>query len=75
MILVVDASVAIKWFLHFRENEAYSQNALDILVAIKSGNVDLLQPPHFVSEVAAVLAREKQQEMLTTRTRIHEKTR
>jgi predicted nucleic acid-binding protein len=64
MILVVDASVAIKWFLHVRDDETHSQQALDILAGIAAETVDLIQPPHFIGEVAAVLAREKPNEAL-----------
>ena len=59
MILVVDASVALKWFFHIRGNEADADGALAILSGIDAGRIQLVQPPHFISEVAAVLAREK----------------
>lgn len=59
MILVVDASVAIKWFLHFRESEDHSQRALEILSGVDDGRVRMVQPPHFLAEMGAVLAREK----------------
>lgn len=64
MILVVDASVAVKWFLHFRDDEAHAQQALDILAGLAEGAVQLIQPPHFIAEVAAVLATEKPDEAL-----------
>lgn len=64
MILVVDASVAIKWFLRFRSDEAYAERALAILTGLDSGSIELIQPPHFIAEVAAVLAREKPGEAL-----------
>lgn len=64
MILVVDASVAAKWFLHFRREEQYAQRALAILAGIDDGRVRMLQPPHFIAEMGAVLAREKPQETL-----------
>lgn len=60
MILVVDASVAVKWFFQDRFDEAYAHNALKILDALSRGSVRLLQPPHFIAEVASVLARKKQ---------------
>lgn len=62
MILVVDASVALKWFLHIRDNESDSDRALAILAGIDDGRIQLAQPPHFIAEVAAVLAREKAEE-------------
>jgi predicted nucleic acid-binding protein len=55
--LVLDASVALKWF--FRNgDEAEGEIALDILDALSAGAVQLYEPPHFIAEMAAVLARE-----------------
>ncbi len=59
MILVLDASVAIKWFLHFRDGEDHCQRALEILSRVGDGRVRMVQPPHFLAEMGAVLAREK----------------
>lgn len=59
MILVLDASVVIKWFFRDEPNEQHAQRALQILRAVGTGEVRLLQPPHFMTEVSAVLAREK----------------
>ena len=59
MILVVDASVAAKWFFRFRDDEPHMQQALAILAGIDDGRVSMLQPPHFIAEMAAVLVREK----------------
>ncbi|MGR8981455.1 MAG: type II toxin-antitoxin system VapC family toxin [Gammaproteobacteria bacterium] len=59
MILVVDAGVALKWFFQSRDNEADCDLALAILSGVDEGRNQLLQPPHFIAEVAAVLAREK----------------
>lgn len=59
MIAVVDASVAIKWFLAFRPEEGNAEKALELLQQTASGRITLHQPPHFLAEVAAVLAREK----------------
>ena len=58
MIAVVDASVAIKWFLFFKPEEDHAGHAMKILEEAASGRLELYQPPHFVSEMAAVLARE-----------------
>ena len=58
MILVVDASVAVKWFLGARSDEGQAENAADILRAVGAGRVQMVQPPHFLAEVTAVLARE-----------------
>lgn len=65
MILVVDASVAAKWFLHFRRDEQHAQHALAILAGIDAGRMRMLQPPHFIAEMGAVLAREKPQDAQT----------
>jgi predicted nucleic acid-binding protein len=54
MILVVDASVAIKWFLHFRPDESHAEQALAILAHVDSGGIKMVQPPHFLAEVAAL---------------------
>ena len=57
MILVVDASVALKWFLEVRDDEPDQDRALALLNSIDDGSVQLVQPDHFIAEVAAVLAR------------------
>jgi predicted nucleic acid-binding protein len=62
MILVVDASVALKWFFQDRDNEADCDLALTILYGVDEGRIGLMQPPHFIAEVAAVLTREKPDE-------------
>jgi predicted nucleic acid-binding protein len=56
--LVVDASVALKWFFLDRDDEAHAPAALDILQGFVQGRHSLLQPAHFQAEVCAVLARE-----------------
>ena len=58
MILVVDASVALKWFFRERPDEPDVRPATEILTAVGDGRVRMVQPPHFLAEVAAVLARE-----------------
>ena len=62
MIFVVDASVALKWFFQHRNNEADCDQALAILYGVDEGRIQLMQPPHFIAEVAAVLTREKPDE-------------
>lgn len=62
MIAVVDASVAIKWFLFFRPEEDHADLALKILEEAVLGKLKLVQPPHFIAEVTAVLARTKPDE-------------
>jgi predicted nucleic acid-binding protein len=53
--LVVDAGVAVHWFL--RENGPDGAAALNLLAGFQRGAVDLYQPPHWMAEIAAVLAR------------------
>ena len=59
MILVVDASVAVKWFVEadWALREDHVEQALALLTASAEGELALLQPPHFLAEVASVLAR------------------
>ncbi len=57
MNLVVDASVIVKWALPDGETENHKEEALAVLAAIESGKVSILQPPHWLAEVAAVLTR------------------
>ena len=57
MKLVVDASVAIKWFVPDSPREPDADRAAALLRAIRDGQVDLLQPPHWLAEVAAVITR------------------
>lgn len=61
MICVVDASVAVKWFVDadWALREDHVEPALALLQASAAGAVEFLQPPHFLAEVAAVLARLK----------------
>jgi predicted nucleic acid-binding protein len=56
-IYVVDASVAIKWFVDDDDTEANIDQATQLLIAAQRQDALFLQPPHWVSEVAAVLAR------------------
>lgn len=57
MKLVVDASVAVKWFLPNPAREPDADRAAELLRAIGDGRVEILQPPHWLAEVAAVIAR------------------
>lgn len=60
--MVVDASVAAKWFLKGRSGESHADKALAILRASCDGRIRFHQPSHFTAEVAAVLARLKPRE-------------
>ena len=59
MIAVVDASVAVKWFLRDSPVEQHADLALRRLEKSVLGLLLMVQPVHFVAEVAAVLARLK----------------
>lgn len=54
---VIDASVATKWFLPDAPDEPDTGKSLRLLELAVAGEARFLQPPHWVSEVAAVLAR------------------
>ena len=55
--LVLDASVIIKWVFPGKQGEQDSLRALEILDAIRTGEAEVKQPPHWLAEVAAVLTR------------------
>ena len=63
MKLVLDATVALKWFFHEHAGEDDAPAALDILQGYVQGRHSLLQPAHFQAEVCAVLAREAPERM------------
>ena len=54
---VVDASVAVKWFIDEDQDEHDADMALGLLERAATGHCRFVQPPHWVSEIAAVLAR------------------
>ena len=56
-----DASVALKWMFRSRDGEQDVSQSLDLLQAVLEDEVTLIQPPHFLAEMAAVLARESPQ--------------
>ncbi|MFN7288491.1 MAG: type II toxin-antitoxin system VapC family toxin [Burkholderiales bacterium] len=57
--LVVDASVAVKWFVRgqWATSEGNVDAAHDLLRSCRSGRVRFVQPAHFLAEVASVLIR------------------
>lgn len=57
MIAVLDASVIVKWFFPDPVTEPDTDRALDILDGVRTGILELRQPPHWLAEVAAVVAR------------------
>jgi len=58
MILVVDSSVIIKWLFKDPERVADTGQATALMAAIVRGEHSVVQPQHWLIEVAAVLARE-----------------
>lgn len=56
-VIVVDASVAIKWFVFESPDEGHTDAALELLRAYRADKVDFYQPPIWRAEVLAVLAR------------------
>lgn len=57
ILVVVDASVAVKWFLPPTEAEQGHDRAVALLEGLISGQIALREPPHWLAEVAAVLSR------------------
>lgn len=57
MIAVLDASVVVKWFLGDAHDEPHATEAIAVLRGVDTGSVRMVQPPHFLAETAAVLAR------------------
>lgn len=56
-IIVVDASVIVKWLIPEKDDENDIEQAFDVLECIKSRRVEIYQPPHWLAEVAAVATR------------------
>ena len=54
---VIDASVAVKWFIPDAAVEPDVDRAIRLLAIAQRDEARFLQPPHWVSEVAAVLVR------------------
>jgi predicted nucleic acid-binding protein len=55
--VVVDASVAVKWFVSESPEEGDTEEVLDLLRAYRDDRIELYQPPIWRAEVLAVLAR------------------
>jgi predicted nucleic acid-binding protein len=55
--LVLDASVWLKWLIADPIKEPDTDRAVVLIKACLAGEHDLLEPPHWLAEVAAVLAR------------------
>lgn len=57
MTLVVDASVVIKWLFQDSAREGDTEQATGLMEAIVSGRLEVLQPFHWLAEIAAVACR------------------
>ena len=57
MTSVIDASVILKWLLQDPSTEPNTDTAIAVLDSVIDGKVEILQPTHWLAEVAAVLAR------------------
>ena len=57
MIVVLDASVILKWLLADPGREPDTEKAQSIVESVVRGDVEILQPVHWLAEVAAVSAR------------------
>ncbi|MEQ1801973.1 MAG: type II toxin-antitoxin system VapC family toxin [Gammaproteobacteria bacterium] len=57
MTLVVDASVIIKWLLQDSGRESATGQATELMRSVVSGELTVLQPFHWLAEVAAVASR------------------
>jgi predicted nucleic acid-binding protein len=56
-VVVVDASVSVKWFVPTTRDELDAAPALALLERIRDGTDTLAAPPHWMAEVAGVLVR------------------
>lgn len=55
--LVLDASVIVKWVLRNPQAEPDTERALSLLDGIQAGSIAVIEPPHWLAEVAAVVCR------------------
>ena len=55
--IVVDASVVVKWVLPNEQGEQHAAEAVALAREIQEGTLEVVQPPHWLAEVAAVLTR------------------
>ena len=57
MIVVVDASVVLKWLIADPTREPDTESAVELMQAVAQGELKILQPLHWLIEVVGVLAR------------------
>ncbi len=55
--VVLDASVIVKWLFPDGAREAHTGRALDVLRAVHAGRLSIVEPLHWLAEVAAVVTR------------------
>jgi predicted nucleic acid-binding protein len=57
--VVVDASVSVKWAMPEAQDEGDIPQALAILQGCAMGTLALIEPPHWLAEILAVLTRRR----------------
>jgi predicted nucleic acid-binding protein len=57
MKLVIDASVAVKWFFSDDPAEQDTGKAVELLMGLSQGRYEIYQPAHWLVEVYAVVVR------------------
>jgi len=57
VIVVLDASVVLKWLLEDPDREPETKKALALVESVVRGRLEVMQPVHWLAEVAAVVAR------------------
>jgi predicted nucleic acid-binding protein len=57
VIVVIDASVVLKWLLEDPAREPDTEKAFGLVESVARGRLEVLQPVHWLAEVAAVAAR------------------
>jgi predicted nucleic acid-binding protein len=57
VIVVLDASVILKWLLEDPAREPDTEKAFALVESVVRGRLEILQPVHWLAEVAAVAAR------------------
>jgi predicted nucleic acid-binding protein len=55
--VVLDASVIVKWLLQDPATEPHRAQAIALLESVIRGDLQILEPAHWLAEVGAVLAR------------------
>jgi predicted nucleic acid-binding protein len=57
VIVVLDASVILKWLLEDPAREPDTEKAFAVVESVVRGRLEILQPMHWLAEVAAVISR------------------